>query len=214
MCYNSQDSLNAYLINLVSCIILFNKSSNTDIKIASIFFLFVGQMQILDYIFWKNTKCESINKLTTKIAILFNHLQPIVLFLLFNYYNYEQTNISKIIILLYTLFVIDYTMKLWPEKNCEIKINEKVCCSLPLNDLSIIKWKWNEQQNSYIIYTLFLLYLFTASFNFKNSKYKYLFSIASIGSFLIGSKIPKLNASVGRSWCYLASFVPIFFLVV
>jgi hypothetical protein len=214
MCYNSQDSLNAYLINLVSSIILFNKSSNTDMKIASIFFLFVGQMQILDYIFWKNTKCESINKLTTKIAILFNHLQPIVLFLLFNYYNYEQTNISKIILLLYTLFIIDYTIKLWPEKNCEIKINEKVCCSLPLNDLSIIKWKWNEQQNSIFIYTLFLLYLFTAGFNLKNSKYKYLFSIASISSILIALKIPKLNISVGRVWCYLASFVPIFFLLV
>ena len=104
MCYTSSDSLNAYLINLLSSIILFHKSTNTDMKIASIFLLFVGQMQILDYIFWKNTTCKSTNKLTTKIAILFNHLQPIVLFLLFNYYNYEQTNISKIILLLYTLF--------------------------------------------------------------------------------------------------------------
>jgi hypothetical protein len=212
MCYNSQDSLNAYLINLVSCIILFNKSSNTDMKIASIFFLFVGQMQILDYIFWENNECSSINKLTTKIAILFNHLQPIVLFLLFNYYNYEQTTISKIILLLYTLFVIDYTIKLWPEENCEIEINEKVCYSLPLADLSIIKWKWNSQPNSYVIYTLFLVYLFSASFNFKN--YKYLYCMSSIGSFLIGSKIPKLNIGLGRAWCYIASFSPLFFLFV
>lgn len=212
MCYTSSDSLNAYLINLLSSIILFHKSTNTDMKIASIFLLFVGQMQILDYIFWKNTECNSLNKLTTKIAILFNHLQPIVLFLLLNYYNYDQTNISKIILLLYTLFIIDYTIKLWPEKNCEIEINKKVCCSLPLADLSIIKWKWNDQPNSYIIYTLFLLYLFSASFNFKI--YKYLFSIVSIGSFVIGSKIPKLNISVGRAWCYIISLSPAFFLFV
>lgn len=212
MCYTSSDSLNAYLINLLSSIILFHKSTNTDMKIISIFLLFVGQMQILDYIFWENTECNSINKLTTKTAILFNHLQPLVLFLLFTYYNYEQTNISKIILLLYTLFVIDYTIKLWPNENCEIEINENVCCSLPLSDLSIIKWKWNYQPNSYVIYILFLVYLFSASFNFKT--YKYLFSIISIGSFLIGSKIPKLNNSLGRAWCYLASFSPIFFLLV
>ncbi len=212
MCYTSSDSLNAYLINLLSSILLFHKSTNTDMKILAISFLFVGQMQIFDYIFWENTKCNSINKLTTKIAILFNHLQPIVLFLLFTYYNYEQTNISKIIILLYTLFVIDYTIKLWPDENCEIEINENVCCSLPLADLSIIKWKWNYQPKSYVIYTLFLVYLFSASFNFKN--YKYLYGIASIGTFLVGSKIPKLNNSLGRAWCYLASFSPILFLLV
>ena len=56
-------------------------------KILAFFFGFVGFMQVFDWIFWKNQdmsdpKQEKTNYLFTKIAMIFNHLQPIVLGLL------------------------------------------------------------------------------------------------------------------------------------
>ena len=48
MCYSAQNSLNAYIINFVSSLLLFNYSSYNQIKIIALFFIFVGQMQFFD----------------------------------------------------------------------------------------------------------------------------------------------------------------------
>ena len=104
MCYTAKDSLNAYVINFISSILLYKYSNSNDMKILALFLLFVGQMQLFDYLFWVNLKCNKINKLVTKLAIIFNHLQPIVLFLLINYYGYNQSSFSKTIITFIRLF--------------------------------------------------------------------------------------------------------------
>ena len=97
MCYTSKDSLIAYIIGTVSNIYLFYNSRNSDEKVISIFFLFVSQMQLFDYLFWKNKECKKNNKLITKFAIIFNHLQPVVLFLLLKYFKYDINKYAIII---------------------------------------------------------------------------------------------------------------------
>jgi hypothetical protein len=212
MCYTAQDSLTAYIINIISATLLYFYTDNTDFKILSLFLLFVGQMQILDYLFWINLECNQDNKMITKIAIIFNHLQPIVLFLLLNYFNYQQNTMAIISIILYTFFMVRYTIKIWPKDDCTI--TSSVCCSLPHDpndEEKVINWQWNHQPNNSLVYFLFLAYLTFASFSFKSNKY--LFALINLGSFFISTKIPKLNQSIGRIWCYLAAFVPAFLLL-
>ena len=101
MCYTSKDSLYNYLINISVCFILYIYG-NKEIKLISLFLLFVGQMQIFDYLFFNVS--DKINYIITKVATIFNHLQPIVLSLLFYYYGFKQSNISLIILLFRILF--------------------------------------------------------------------------------------------------------------
>ena len=215
MCYTAKDSLVSYIFNLISSTLLFYNSELTDMKIIAIFFAFVGQMQLFDYMFWTNTLCNDQNKIATKLAIIFNHLQPIILYLLIWFYNYNQSKISNIIIILYTIFVIQYTIKIWPDKNCKQTPNsQSVCCSLPINPddkETVIDWEWNSKTNSHIIYTLFLASLTASSFDLQ--KNNILFALINIGTFFISTKIPKLNQSVGRLWCYMAAFVPCVFYI-
>ncbi len=210
MCYTANDSITTYIINLLSSTLLFYSTESTDMKIIAIFFAFVGQMQLFDYMFWTNTLCNEQNKIATKLAIIFNHMQPIVLYLLIWFYNYNQSKISNIIIILYTVFVIQYTIKIWPDKNCkQIPNTQSVCCSLPINPddkETVIDWEWNGKTNSHIIYALFLASLTASSFDLQNNKI--LFATINIATYFISTKIPKLNQSVGRLWCYIAAFVP------
>lgn len=213
MCYTAKDSLNAYIFNLITSSLLFCNSESSDMKIIAIFLLWVGQMQIFDYIFWTNKDCGTTNKWATKMAILFNHLQPLVLYFLVWYYKHPQSELSKIIILLYSIFMIDYTIKLWPDEKCEQNKNP-VCCSLPFNTNdkeTVIDWKWNVQPNAYIVYGLFLTSLVANSWDLKENKW--LFSLISLGSYFVSTKIPILSQSVGRLWCYFASLMPGFILV-
>ena len=130
MCYTSKDSLIAYIIGLSSNIYLFLNSKNTDEKVISLTFLFVSQMQLFDYFFWKNKKCNKNNKLITKFAIIFNHLQPVVLFFLLKYFKYDINKYAIIIFYIYLIIGLIYTIKYWPKNNCDIE--DTNCCSLPM----------------------------------------------------------------------------------
>ena len=212
MCYTAEDSLIAYIIGTTTNIYLFLNSRNNDEKVLSLTFLFVSQMQLFDYIFWKNKECNKSNKLSTKFAIIFNHLQPVVLFLLLKYFKYDMENYTNIIFYLYLVIGIIYTVINWPKYNCNIEdIN---CCSLPLranNNKSVINWQWNKNKYNEIMYSLFILTLVISGFSLKKFKYEFIFSI--ICSYLVSLKIPNLNRKVGRLWCYLATLFTLFFLI-
>jgi hypothetical protein len=207
MCYSAKDSINAYIIGSISSLILFSYK-DTDMKILGLFFLFVSQMQLFDYIFWKNTECNNINKITTKFAIIFNHLQPVVLFLLLKFYNYKVSQLSEIIFYIYLIVFTIYTIYVFPSNNCIY--TDKVCCSLPrekINNNTVINWQWNDMKYINYIYILFLLSFTLSVLNL--TKYKYELVFINFFTFLISHKIPNLNRSVGRIWCYIASFMPI-----
>ena len=168
MCFTAEDSLVAYIINLIASITLFKKTDDNQIKVISLFLLFVGQMQIFDFLFWKNQSCNNINFIVTKLAILFNHLQPVILFLLLEFYNFEHSKISLIVFIAYIIYKISYNAKSLKEINC----------TLPDND--VMDWKWNKLDNAKPFYALFLAYLTLAAFNLKDDKYKYLFAFKTL----------------------------------
>lgn len=200
MCFTANDSLTGYIINSISSILLYNISNNAQYKVIALFLLFVGQMQIFDFIFWKNTSCNSINKIATKLAIGFNHLQPIILYLLQIAYGFKQSTISFSILLLYLVFGLFY--------NIEAFTN--ITCTLPIN--GVMDWKWNNLPGKYLYYALFLGYLVSASFNFTDDLFKIITAITTVLTIAIAHKTPILNKSVGRIWCYYAAFMPLLFI--
>ncbi len=211
MCYTANDSLLAYVINFITSLMIFIYSSDEHLKVLSLFLMFVGQMQIFDYIFWKNDykneeldtnySCNQINKITTKLAIIFNHLQPIILILLQYIYNFELSLVSIITIIIYSVVGISYTFN-------AIK---KVQCTFP--NKGVMDWKWNKQDFSGIYYFIFLMSLSISSFNFKNIKVQYASVLVNLISFFVATKTPILNYSIGRIWCYYASLLPLFLLI-
>jgi hypothetical protein len=193
MCYTARDSLIAYIINFVSSLILFFTSESTDYKVIALFLLYIGQMQIFDYIFWTNPTCESINKLATRGAIIVNHLQPIILIVIQYWYQMNISYESLVILLLYSIFVIRYTIRIWPDKNC-VQAPSSVCCSLPTiysDNSKIIKWDWNHQNDTNLTYMLYVLSLTVSSFNFVDNPY--LLASINLGSLREKNKIFSLK---------------------
>lgn len=201
MCYSSNDSIIGYLIGTVSSLLLIT-TKQTDFVVIGYFFLFVTQMQLFDYIFWNNQDCDFINKTATKLAITVNQLQPLVLIGLQLLFGLNISQFSVALVLLYALFALPYT------KNAL----ESVKCTLPKNDL--LFWEWNTLSSNHIVYALFLASLIVSGFNFSKSWIQWFTAMASIASFFIAHKIPTLNQSVGRIWCYFAAFMPAIYYII
>lgn len=201
MCYTPEDSLVAYGINTIFCVILWFVTKTADYKVIAAFLFFVGQMQLFDYLFWEQPACTTGNWLTTKLAILFNHAQPLVLGGLLVAFGLPLSAAAAASLALYTLLAIPYT---WTQLR-------DVNCTQPKGGIMV--WEWNHGQYNMPVYAAHLATLALAGFSFRDAVVRQVAPIVALLTFFVASKIPRLNISKGRIWCYIASFTALPFLV-
>ena len=201
MCYTKEDSIRAYGLGVLSSIALFYYSENASLKVIALFLLFVSQMQLLDFGLWQRKDCDDGNELLTKLAITLNHLQPIVLSALQIFYSIPQSPLSLVTLGLYCLALIPYSIHAYTNVKCT------------LQEGPILHWKWNYLQYSIPFYSIFLLHFLTACLNFPELEIKVLGALVAVFTFFTATKMPFLNESLGRAWCYLASVAPLVFML-
>jgi hypothetical protein len=171
-------------------------------------------MQLYDAIFWNypptgesssttNNSNSNINQITTKLAIITNHLQPIILGLLIYYFNGSLTKTSKILLLFYTICIVIYTISLW-NKISYTTVSERSSPSLD--------WKWNHQYGAQFVYFIFLLTLIVLFYQNIKIGGK-LATFLTLISFLFSLYKYQIKEASGRFWCYFAAFAPLIFLL-
>jgi len=214
MCYSIEDSQNAFIIGIVSSIILFSKGT-TDLKIISLFLLFLTFMQLYDYYFWKypsrekkNVEC---NQFITKLAIISNHLQPIVLLLLGLYFRGFDITVkgNMALIILYSILIIPYTKKAFEE----IRTTDITKCEdCPTKE--VLTWSWNHLENGKLVYFVYLLLVVSLLDKvIENKSLKKFMIIFTIASFIFSIQKYLIIKNVGRMWCYISAFLPLFILL-
>ena len=202
MCFNAQISLSTYIIGIVGSSILFYQGY----KAEAIFYFWVIQMQLIEFFLWMTIQSQnhsqcilpSINKLTTKLAIVINHMEPIILWvaiLLFS--KISLPNVVHIIVILFIIVSIFYTLNVFKIKECTTVTDD----SYPH-----LHWKWNHGPNHIIYYSLFVIVLLLLSlFGLERG---YINALLVIVSFMISCLIYAEKHSAGALWCFAAAFAP------
>jgi len=203
MCYSSDASRVSFSVNLITSYILYTYSKTEYSKIFALFFAFVGLMQLYDLIFWENLSENNINYIFTKIAMISNHLQPIILALLIYMISGKLESLSKIIIIIYSLFALVYSINTYKNINYTLVSKE----SSPS-----LYWQWNDQPYAEIVYTLFLMSLVILCFENFEYPINTIFVLITILSFILSSYYYK-GQSIGRFWCYFSSYIPLLLLI-
>jgi len=200
MCYSDDISMVAFLVNLVGSIILLERC-----PALGIFMAFVGCMQLFDYIFWKNPCENRVNYVTTKVAMLFNHLQPFVLVLALFFVSAPHRPpfrpLTRILVLLYATAVIPYTVLAWNNVEYTL-VREKSRPGL--------QWDWNIQPGAKVVYAIFLCCLAAvALLEIPLFPLNVLFSFFVVLSFFVTIVLHKSVGTVGRFWCHYAAYSPL-----
>ena len=206
MCYTIKSSIHAFVVNIVFCIILYMYANNKDnnknsLKILAFFFLYVGVMQFWDILFWSYEEKHPYNSYATKMAMVWNHFEPIVLYLLILFITKKTDTISTITIVFYTLCMMLYTSCHWKQVK-----------TTGLNDTgNSLYWKWNYMDGSVSFYALFLATLLLIIYrNFTGWIRNVSFALTLI-TFTFSAYKYQIDKSVGRFWCYFAAYLPILF---
>ena len=195
MCYNKDVSIISYLIGISSCFLLYKR----NYKIEALFYGFVIQMQLIEFLLWSNNTCNVINKTITKIGIFINHLQPFVLYYLITLYNANvlPSYVHQFVIV-YAFINILYFM-----------YNYKLlyACTVGIPNKKELQWSI-QYGTSNVMYFLFVFML--AILCIKGlKKHNYLNAILLVVTFTISYYKYFDSKGVGTVWCVLAAYIPL-----
>jgi len=216
MCYSERASIKATIIGFVSSFLLYKESINSGQKYKlfqklALFFAFVTVMQIYDAIFWRSLKDNNgennINFIFTKIAMITNHLQPIVLAFLIGSL-FPLNDLSKMMLYSYIIVVGIYSI---------IAFNKISYTQVSKISTPSLHWQWNtlDLENSIInptfVYALFLATICVICLQLPNP-ISYIMIFINLSTFFF-SKFNYKNTEIGRMWCHIAVYSPLFLLL-
>ena len=199
MCYTFNASLWSFITSTIFSIILMRFNT-----VLGGYFLFVGLMQLYDLIFWSHLSKNNINYVATKMAMISNNFQPVVLGLLLIFTKVKLNKFTLILFVIYLITSIIYSIYSW-------KISYTLVSP---SSIPSLYWEWNNLPGSsyyysfYLIITVLLLYDgFTWPLNYI------LIGIMSV-SFIFSYYNFKQEFSTGRFWCYFTGFIPVLVLLI
>ncbi len=196
MCHNAPVSILTYLFGMSGSIYLFNQ----NYIVESIFFIWVIQMQLIEFFLWNNQNCNSDNINVSKLGLVINHLEPIILWIAILLYSSKTLpNYINLFMLVFIYFTINYTTYSIEKQNCTL-VTEQTKPHL--------YWSWNNQKGSIEYYQLFIVALnLLCFFGLENGITSAM--IMNVG-YTISYILYKDKNTVGAMWCYYAALAPWF----
>lgn len=196
MCYSPDASLTALVVTTCTSLVLLRYNT-----VLGGFFLYVGVMQLFDLIFWTNHGQNDLNWATTKVAMIVNHLQPLVLLgLLLKFGSKPISSWVLVTLIVYTIAATAYSVQCWR------KISYTV---VDVKSAPSLYWQWNDVNGSGPFYALYLFS--TVALCLDGLAWPLNVSGATVVllSFFLSMYYYKGQTSVGRFWCYFAAYIPL-----
>lgn len=197
MCYSKRVSAVTFVFNLFGSIALYQLGSISTLQRLAVFFFWIGLQQLYDWIFWTWSPPSQINSFVTKLAMISNHLQPIVLFVVSE--KQKQNLLSLGLLLLYTIYIAIYTARIWSVVDYT---------EVTPSSGSSLEWKWNNQVGGGFVYFLFMLSFLVQFLIGFTSPWNVLMCGFSLLSYLIAWFDWNKQHVVGRGWCWLGALGP------
>lgn len=206
MCYTAQHSMNAFILNTVSSTLLYLYADNPEIKVIALTLLFTGIMQLFDWLFWTYPAPSIVNKVATKLAIIFNHLQPIVYAMLAWFFIYRPKPLPNEIvwaILFYTAVITAYTINIW----------NRVVTIGPNPKGYGLFWQWNYEPGKRLVYLIFMAVSTFIIWMSLTGYRRVLMVLVTLGGYIFSVLKYRIVDNIGRMWCYMANIFAAIFLV-
>lgn len=200
MCYTIRASIFSFVVNALSCVLLYTTYNKT----LALLFAFVGLMQLYDIVFWLNQRPNALNFWTTKLAMMTNHLQPIVLALLIMYVEKRTlAPISKWLLIAYCIVAAVYSIYAWIHTDYTLVNYRRANGSL--------FWQWNYLFSNWVYVSFLMLFIATICalmLQHFPAPINYIVTAIALLSVIL-SRVTFKGQATGRFWCWMAGFIPV-----
>lgn len=195
MCYDERASLVSFVTGSMSSATLFYFN-----PALSVFFAWVTCMQLFDFIFWNNIEESTINYMTTKVALMFNVTQPIVLALCIGHYmRMRLKKESMALLIIYVNAMTLYLVYWWNDIRYTLVTPSTAPC---------LSWDWNIKDGCHIVYGLHLALLTLLFYQHFARPLNMYLAFVTFLTFVLSIPTYKMH-NIGRFWCNYAGYIPL-----
>lgn len=207
MCYSEDASITAFVVCMLSCSVL----AYVHAPLAA-FFAFVGLMQLLDYVFWTHLSENPTNYAATKVAMLLNHLQPLVLGLVLSLPTSSLPTsssfagslslpaLSVALLAAYGVCAVAYSAVAW--RNIDYTLVRP-------SSKPGLRWQWNAQNGAPLFYALFLATMVVVAAQGLAFPVNLAVCAIVLVSFFFSFVMYGGRSVIGRFWCHFAAYTPL-----
>lgn len=164
-----------------------------------LFYTATIQMQMVDYILFKNPVCNARNTVATRAGILINHLEPLVFYAALLGSGVSLPPIVHMVVATYTVMAGIYVLK---------ALKSVTCTTVSSTSAPYLHWKWNNMDGNMVVYGLFLLVLVLLSVYGMAGDVGTFHAVLVILSFGLSFHKYRGKRATGALWCWFAAFIP------
>lgn len=202
MCWDANTSILTFILGTILNVYTFSYFPSKNIKLLCIVWQWILCMQIAEFFIWNaiNSNNDNQNKLGTKMALILNILQPVIIYVVCMCFSNDKLSITKkILSSILIIFYMSYMLLKFNENPEYKKLNPSEKC-INLN----LKW-WKDIPSSGLIYCITLFSLILLLFSpFKLAIITVLYIFIAL---LISKKF--YNCGQPSIWCWLVVPMPI-----
>ena len=207
MCINEKVSLGTFTICSLASLYLLKRNNKND-RWIGISFFYLGLMQLLEYLMWKDQECKGLNQMATDLGFIHSILQPVLSLLIAYYFTG-----GKLPLYVYVILILYLTISL-PEI---IKAKSKNQCSKPCTgSVDGLTWEYTkmEKGKGRYIWGIFVLAVAIPFLGMEGSGKMYTGII--LASYILAQIIAikrcatsEWRPTAGSWWCLMAVFIPL-----
>ena len=200
MCFSAQASLATLIIGLAGSALVFTLKRPFD-QIIALYFAYVALMQGVEYALWSHQTCDEIHRLISKIGMILNASQPLVLGLLVFLMSPRALQNSHAILLILAIYSVSIAFYLK-------EYTEALQCTTPRKDDPHLVWNWNILPSYHIWWAIYLATVVLISiFGMPTLKNGTDFAfMAALGMGLSILIYPRQH--MGAMWCFFTALTP------
>lgn len=198
MCFSAPVSIAAYVVGTVGCTLLYRSGLFPE----CFFYLWVVQMQLVEFFMHMNPMCNAANALATRIGIIVNHTEVTALWLgvlLFNGRRRPLPRWLNAFMFAFSVATVFYTGAV---------LGDQCCTVVDALSFPHLHWRWNDFAFYSTYYYLSFLFAMLALAYHGLDHGAWHASIALLSYVVSYCIYGKLHA-VGAVWCVSASLAPL-----
>jgi hypothetical protein len=204
MCFSAQASLATLIIGLAGSALVFTLNRSFD-HIIALYIAYVSLMQGVEYALWSHQTCDELHKWISKIGMILNASQPLVLgliVLLMSPRALKNSHAILLILAIYSVFAVFYFKE----------YTKDLQCTTPRPDDPHLVWNWGTLSSYHIWWTIYLVSVVLISIlgmpTLNNGTDFAL--IAALGMGLSILVYPRQD--MGAMWCFFTALtLPIYY---
>jgi len=217
MCVSKEVSLAAFIFAVLASLFLcWYFEWERRVVLFVLFYLFLSLMQLSEYFIWSNQdlsdpKQAKANSNASQSSAMFLGFQPVVMYavmMLMATTSDTYKGLATVLIVLYTLYFVNYLNKVRPETMYVVPCGKGGTCdkNIPV----CLRYSWGSN----ILYSIYLVCVFVVPFfllPFKMALAWFLIFAGFLFLSMIISKTIGCGWSAPSFWCLLSICVPVIF---